>query len=169
MRGIQSNTMIFDALRATGALLFFPKGPKGALTHHPEGAVVFPAETVRSPRGLRLLREPMDNATSPLCCCHCPRSYRKHILFCVCAQGYKLYPTLRQLPAKTCHRQLCRRCGDRFICGTHFLFTKKKQKQERRTVRTNGNLPSGSKSGQPGQRPICCCCIRISELLQNFE
>lgn len=55
MRGIQTNTMIFDALRATGALLFFPKG---ALTHHPEGAVVLPAATVRSARRMRLLREP---------------------------------------------------------------------------------------------------------------
>ena len=70
----------------------------------------------------------MDNATSRLCCCHCPRSYRKHTRFCVCEQGYKLYPTLRQLPAKTCHRQLCRRCGYRFFCDTHFLFAKKKQK-----------------------------------------
>ena len=32
--------------------------PKGALTHHPGGAVVFPMETVRSPRGMRLLRKP---------------------------------------------------------------------------------------------------------------
>ena len=32
--------------------------PKGALTHHPGGAVVFPLETVRSPRGKRLLRQP---------------------------------------------------------------------------------------------------------------
>ena len=37
--------------------------PKGALTHHPGGEVVFPVEIVRSPRGLRLLRQPMDNAT----------------------------------------------------------------------------------------------------------
>ena len=42
----------------------------------------------------------MDNATSRRCCCHCPRSYRKHTRFCVCEQGYKLYPTLRQLPVK---------------------------------------------------------------------
>ena len=37
-----------EASRATGTFLFFPKG---ALTHHPGGAVVFPLETVRSPRG----------------------------------------------------------------------------------------------------------------------
>ena len=44
-----------EASRATGTFLFFPKG---ALTHHPGGAVVFPTETVRSPRGMRLLRKP---------------------------------------------------------------------------------------------------------------
>ena len=32
--------------------------PKGALTHHPEGAVVSPAATVRSARRMRLLRKP---------------------------------------------------------------------------------------------------------------
>lgn len=31
---------------------------KGALTHHPEGAVVLPAAIVRSARRMRLLREP---------------------------------------------------------------------------------------------------------------
>ena len=49
-----------EASRVTGTFLFFPKG---ALTHHPGGAVVFPLEIVRSPRGLWLLRQPMDNAT----------------------------------------------------------------------------------------------------------
>ena len=44
-----------EAYRATGTFLFFPKG---ALTHHPGGAVVFPLETVRSPREMRLLRKP---------------------------------------------------------------------------------------------------------------
>ena len=44
-----------EASRATGTFLFFPKG---ALTHHPGGAVVFPLEIVRSPRGIRLLRQP---------------------------------------------------------------------------------------------------------------
>ncbi len=42
----------------------------------------------------------MDNATTLRSCCHCPRSYRKHTRFCVCEQGYILYPTLRQLPVK---------------------------------------------------------------------
>ena len=45
-----------EALRETGVLPFFI--PKGALTHHPEGAVVLPAATVRSARRMRLLRKP---------------------------------------------------------------------------------------------------------------
>ena len=99
---------------------------KGALTHHPEGAVVFPAETVRSPRGMRLLRKPMDNATALGRCCHRPRSYRKHNRRCDCVLGYKQYPNLRQLPAKICHRQFYRRYGR--LYAAHFLFAKKKQK-----------------------------------------
>ena len=74
----------------------------------------------------------MDNATPRLCCCHCPRSYRKRTRFCVCEQGYNLYPTLRQLPAKICHRQFYRSYGYRIFCDTHFLFAKKKQKAEGR-------------------------------------
>lgn len=44
--------------RASGdrSLSFF--SVKSALTHHPEGAVVLPAATVRSARRMRLLREP---------------------------------------------------------------------------------------------------------------
>ena len=53
-----------EALRATGALLFFPKG---ALTHHPEGAVVLAVGKPCALRGgLRLLRQPPDNATAPM-------------------------------------------------------------------------------------------------------
>jgi len=73
----------------------------------------------------------MDNATTMRSCCHCPRSYRKHTRFYVCEQGYKLYPTLRQLPAKICHWQFYRSYGYR-SCDTHFLFAKKKQKQGRK-------------------------------------
>ncbi len=36
---------------------------RGALIHHPEGAVVLPSATVRSARRMQLLREPLDNAT----------------------------------------------------------------------------------------------------------
>lgn len=40
MRSIQNNTLILDALRATGAFLFFPKG---ALTHHLQSRRWYPS------------------------------------------------------------------------------------------------------------------------------
>ena len=104
MRGIQSNTMIFYALRATGALLFFPKG---ALTHHLEWAVVLPAATVRSARRMRLLREPYGQChitavllslSTQLVCDMCHTEYRHF---------NRRYST--NCPQQTCHRQLCLR------------------------------------------------------------
>ena len=106
-----------EASRATGTFLFFPKG---ALTHHPGGAVVFPLEIVLSsprqepPSAVALRNAPagavrggcgffgslMDNATSTSRCCHCPRSW--------CAVNAYRIPSLQptvfhQLPAQTCH------------------------------------------------------------------
>ena len=43
-------------VRETGRPVSFV--PKGALTHHPKGAVVLPVATVRSARRMRLLWEP---------------------------------------------------------------------------------------------------------------
>ena len=55
---------------------FFSPVRAHLLTTAPNGAaVVLPAATVRSPRGMRLLRQPMDNATPERKCCHCPRSW----------------------------------------------------------------------------------------------
>ena len=46
MRSIQTNTLILDALRATGAFLFFPKG---ALTHHLQaGGGILPVGQARA-------------------------------------------------------------------------------------------------------------------------
>ena len=68
--------------------------------------MVFPLEIVRSPRGLRLLRQPMDNATST------------GAAVIVHAVGVRYIPNripsleatvFHQLPAQTCHRQIC--CG----------------------------------------------------------
>ena len=50
-----------------------PPLPTKQALRGPLSAVVFPAETVRSARRMRLLREPMDNATALRSCCHCPR------------------------------------------------------------------------------------------------
>lgn len=49
MGSIQIGSMSWERSGKPGRFSFFPKG---ALTHHPEGAVVFPAEIVRSPRGI---------------------------------------------------------------------------------------------------------------------
>ena len=49
--------------------------------------------------------------------------------FACVSRGTVCTPALRQLPAKTCHRQLCCRYGYRFSGDTHFLFAKKKQKR----------------------------------------
>ena len=111
--------------RASGdrSLSFFPV--KGALTHHLRSRRWY---CLRQPCALRGRRGScgslMDNATALGRCCHCPRSYRKHTRFCVCEKGYRLYPTLRQLPAQTCHRQLCRSYG-RNLLPVHFLFRKR--------------------------------------------
>ena len=74
----------------------------------------------------------MDNATTLRRCCHCPRSYRKHTRFCVCEQGYKLYPTLRQLPVKNINLMFFTAMGIASPATHIFFFAKKKQKQERK-------------------------------------
>jgi len=53
--------MIFMRSGQPGRFSFIPKG---ALTHHPEGAVVLPAATVRSARRMRLLRKPYGQCHS---------------------------------------------------------------------------------------------------------
>lgn len=123
MRSIQSSKVSWSVPDNRGASLF---SRKGALTHHLRSKRWYACGIVRSPRGMRLLRKPMDNATTLGRCCHRPRSYRKHNRRCDCVLGYKQYPNLRQLPAKTCHRQLYRRYGR--LHAAHFLFAKKKQK-----------------------------------------
>lgn len=55
MGSIQISSMSWERSGKPGRFSFFPKG---ALTHHPEGAVVLPAATVRSARRIRLLRKP---------------------------------------------------------------------------------------------------------------
>ena len=109
----------------------------------------------------------MDNATTLRSCCHCPRSYRKHTRFCVCEQGYILYPTLRQLPVKNINLMFFTAMG-LASPATPIFFLRKRNKNEGK-VRTNGNLPFGSKSGQPGQWAFCCCRFRLFELFQDVE
>ena len=109
----------------------------------------------------------MDNATSLRSCCHCPRSYRKHTRFCVCEQGYNLYPTLRQLPVKNINLMFFTAMGIASSATPIFFLRKRNKKpKDERTVRTNGDLPLGSKGGQQRYGTICGCSFRISELYQ---
>ena len=108
----------------------------------------------------------MDNATSRRCCCHCPRSYRKHTRVCVCEQGYKLYPTLRQLPVKNINLMFFTAMGIASPATPIFFLRKRNKNKNERTVRTNGDLPLGSKGGQQRHGTVCGCRFRISELYQ---
>ena len=106
----------------------------------------------------------MDNATSRRCCCHCPRSYRKHTRFCVCEQGYKLYPSLRQLPVKNINLMFFTAMGIASPATPIFFLRKRNKNKNERTVRTNGDLPLGSQGGQQRHGAVCGCRFRISEL-----
>ena len=52
--------------------------------------------------------------------------------------------------------------------ATPIFFLRKRNKNEGK-VRTNGNLPFGSKSGQPRQWAFCCCRFRLFKLFQDVE
>ena len=150
-----------------GASLF----PEGRTYSPPakQAAVSLPlVGLVRSPRGIA---SPAGAAGR----CHSPvgSAVIVHAViastpaFASVSRGTVCTPALRQLPAKTCHRQLCRRYGYRCSGDTHFLFAKKKQKNKgERTVRTNGDLPLGSQGGQQRYGTLCGCRFRLSELYQ---
>ena len=80
-----------------------------------------PAASCALRGGLRLLRQPPDNATAP--------AGGAAVIVCAIGQIPSLQPTLfLQPPAQTCHRQLCRRDG-RASCPSIFSFAKEKQKK----------------------------------------
>lgn len=79
----------------------------------------------------------MDNATTLRSCCHCPRSYRKHTRFCVCEQGYILYPTLRQLPVKNINLMFFTVMGIA-SSATPIFFLRKRNKNRKREDGENG-------------------------------
>ena len=66
----------------------------------------------------------MDNATALRRCCHCPRSW-----CAVCTHRIPSFqPTVfHQLPAQTCHRQLCCGYDPKFSLGS-FSFCEKETK-----------------------------------------
>ena len=119
-----------EASRATGTFLFFPKG---ALTHHPGGAVIFPLETGRSTRWMRLLRKPDGH-------CHITKVLLSLSTQLVCGKRSQntvastdgIPPTVRTnlpqhkaLPAVAAAVSAVMTIR---IADSHFLFHKEKQK-----------------------------------------
>ena len=128
---------------AIGRFFFFPKGPKGALTHHlqADGGIppVGQARALFTKRLLAAFPEGAGNVASEHSLCS-----RLYICSISKTMRWHIATPSRRLPAKTCHWQLLRSYGYRILGDTHFLFSKEKQKE--RTVKPNGNLSSGSKS-----------------------
>jgi hypothetical protein len=127
-------------------------------------AVVWPVAIVRSPRGMRLLREPPGNAASGHRLCQ--------------RQGASLLESPRRWPAKTCPRQLCRRDGRHpRPCSLLEKRTRKhgrtvranRNLPYRRAVRANRNLPFGSKNHQPWCWAFRLCSSGIHELFPHLQ
>ena len=79
------------------------------------------------------------------------------LLYCICQQR-----------AQTCHWQLCCSYG----CVPHWnapIFFLRKRNKNERTVRTSGNLPSGSEGHQSRRRTKRRCCRSIYELLADSK
>lgn len=103
MGSIQISSMSWERSGKPGRFSFFPKG---ALTHHPEGAVVFPAEIVRSPRGIAASADCMDKAGSLKEMQPCPCSRQGGPFLKPLFMGWYIATPSRRLPVSTCHRQL---------------------------------------------------------------
>ena len=153
-------------VRETGRPVSFV--PKGALTHHllKQAVVALPlVGHVRSPRGLRLLREPYVQ-------CHISADLLS--LATQLVAGVAIYAKYRRFNRR--HPTNCphKPATGSFVCGYDPLFNigsfsfceKETKTRSERTVRTNGDLPLGSKGGQPRCRAICGGSFRLSELHQ---
>lgn len=181
MGSIQISSMSWERSGKPGRFSFFPKG---ALTHHPKGAVVFPSETVRSARRMRLLREPLDKAAFLPNCQPCPCSRRRGLPLLM---GWYIATPSRRLPASTlprtnpsdmfrsltqiqgvnesfhpCWRYVAFhdvpvgiRCGRR-AAAFH-------SNPSERMV-DNGDLSFRGQNGQPWSRTLCRGCCGLSEL-----
>ena len=143
--------------------------PKGALTHHPEGAVVFPAATVRSARRMRLLRKPYGQCHSSAALL----SLSTQAAICFAFSSKQLFLFWKQLAAclrKSAIGSFIAIMGIAFFATPIFFLRKRNKKpKDERTVRTNGDLPLGSKGGQQRYGTICGCRFRLSELYQYSQ
>ena len=126
MGSIQSSTMILCALGNRSASFL---SRRAHLLTTPKGRWYFLRQPCALRGGCGFCGSLMDNATSRRCCCHCPRSWQSVLATPnTVASSYGILPT-----ASEKHQPDVFHCyGYRFFCDTHFLFAKKKQKQERK-------------------------------------
>ena len=155
--------MIFMRSGQPGRFSFIPKG---ALTHHPEGAVVSTSWLVRSARRMRLLREPYGQ-------CHNPASLLSlSTQLVVGVTTYKKYRRFNRRYSTNCLQKpatgsFVAEMG--IVAKPHLLFLKSNKNKSERTVMKNGNLSSGSKGHQPWSRTLRCGGFRISELFTDIQ
>ena len=110
----------------------------------------------------------MDNATSRLCCCHCPRRRLYVLLF---HQNSCFRFGNNTPPASEKHQPDVFHCYGYRSPATLIFFLRKRNKKpkDERTVRTNGDLPLGSKGCQQRYGTVCGCRFCLSELHQYLE
>ena len=78
--------------------------------------------------------------------------------------------TTRRLPVKNINLMFFTAMGIASSATPIFFLRKRNKKpKDERTVRTNGDLPLGSKGGQQRYGTVCGCRFRLSELYQYFE
>ena len=80
----------------------------------------------------------------------------------------KTEPT-RRLPVKNINLMFFTAMGIASPATPIFFLRKRNKNKNERTVRTNGDLPLGSKGGQQRYGTICGCRFRLSELYQYSQ
>jgi len=118
---------------------------------------------------MRLLREPYGQ-------CHITvvlLSLSTQTAVCFASSSKQLFPFWKQLAAclrKSATGSFIAVMGIAFFATPIFFLRKRNKKpKDERTVRTNGDLPLGSKGGQQRYGTVCGCRFRLSELYQYFE
>ena len=127
-----------------------------------------PAATVRSARRMRLLRKPYGQCHSSAALL----SLSTQSAICFASSSKQLFPFWKQLAAclrKSATGSFIAVTGIASPATPIFFLRKRNKNKDERTVRTNGDLPLGSQSGQPRYGTVCGCRFRLSELYQHLE
>ena len=85
------------------------------------------------------------------------------------SRGTNCTPALRQLPVKNINLMFFTVMGIASSATPIFFLRKRNKNKNERTVRTNGDLPLGSKGGQQRCGTVCGCSFRLSELYQYLK